>query len=200
MQRQFIEYSGVTTVFREKYTRNAISAGSPVDMVRLQSVLVDLLRKEEKAKKEAQAEADREDGHGQDGWKVKPLRLRKARKHKSDKFSLTQLLSVVEAGIESESTIIALDWLATHLQCLRVLKAVHTATSHLLTRKTGNVYLCGDMDMLGIVPRILEASNFHAYAQRHNSAGKATEASDGAQANWMEIARKAVLDALAEPL
>ena len=87
-------------------------------------------------------------------------KLRRARKHQTQKISIVQLLSVLEAGLLKETPSLRFDYVSMHCRCFKLLKAVKTASDSYFTRKLGAGYIESDHQIIYIVGWILRWANF----------------------------------------
>ncbi|WWC86002.1 uncharacterized protein L201_000873 [Kwoniella dendrophila CBS 6074] len=81
--------------------------------------------------------------------------IRHKRKHKSPKMSILQVLSILEAGLISESTSIRFDYISFHLRCLKVLKQVQLSAHDYFMMKIGPGYQENDSQLSFITGWIL---------------------------------------------
>ncbi|KAK0559480.1 hypothetical protein OC844_004382 [Tilletia horrida] len=89
--------------------------------------------------------------------------LRRARSHKSPKFSVLQLVSVLEKSLEGdEMERLRFDYVAMHLRCIRVLRAVHASADEYLTRKQGPNYMENESQLPFIVGWIFNVATWSA--------------------------------------
>jgi hypothetical protein len=69
--------------------------------------------------------------------KFKGRGYRKEKKHHAAKFSMNQLLSVLERGLQSETTSIRFDYVSMHVQCLNICRDIKTVCQPTLLAKLG---------------------------------------------------------------
>ena len=67
--------------------------------------------------------------------------FRKEKKHSGAKFSITQLLSVLEKGLLLETTSIRFDYLSLHLRCLRIFRDIKQVSDEYLVKEVGADYI-----------------------------------------------------------
>jgi hypothetical protein len=145
------DHTQILPIFGQRYALTFVSEThldiKVIDKL-LSDITIDIQREEEKASRDAKA--------GGGPSKNKKPRLRRNRNHKSPKFSVVQLLAVLEAGLTHETLSIRFDYLAMHCRCIRVLRIVRDGADEYLTRKVGPNYLGGDESNLpGITGYIL---------------------------------------------
>lgn len=113
-------------------------------------------------------------------------RLRRERKHQAPKFSVIQLLSVLEEGIRSEMPTIRFDYVSMHLRCLQYLGDVHMVSQDYIERKIGQPYLVNQAELPFMVGWILMFARLGA---------KATELQTGIDRNSSTLCSKLLLGA-----
>ncbi|WWC65533.1 uncharacterized protein I303_108151 [Kwoniella dejecticola CBS 10117] len=140
------DHAQILPIFSGKYLRDP-SAGTSFGLNSVETLLSDILADE--AKQSAIAD--------------KKYTIRRKRNHRSHKFSILQLLSILEAGLEAETRSIRFDYVSMHLRCLTILKKVQLSADEYFTRKLGPLYLENDSQLPFIVGWIL---NFAAFSGR----------------------------------
>jgi hypothetical protein len=66
---------------------------------------------------------------------------RKEKKHATAKYSITQLLSVLEKGLQMETTSIRFDYLPLHLRCLSIFHDIEQASHEYLVNELGAYHI-----------------------------------------------------------
>ena len=94
-------------------------------------------------------------------------KLRRERRHRTQKFSLVQILSVIEAGLTLETASVHFDYIGMHLRCIQLLKKVQQGAHNYLVQKHGEGYMENDSQLPFIVGWILKIAAL---------SGKASEA------------------------
>jgi hypothetical protein len=110
------------------YKRNLLeNSGTDVqhDMIAIEALLRDLKAGEDKSS--ARTSKPKFKGRG----------YRKEKKHHAAKFSMNQLLSVLERGLQSETTSIRFDYVSMHVQCLNIFRDIKTVCQPTLLAKLG---------------------------------------------------------------
>ena len=118
----------ILPIFKKRYSDNCRNAGQP-DLGAIEALLRILKASENKAlRKNIQRKS------GRRGY-------RKEKKHNSSKFSITQLLSVLERGLQLETTSIRFDYVSMHLRCLRIFRDVKQVCDPYLAARHGAGYI-----------------------------------------------------------
>lgn len=164
-----VDRTRILPIFQEQSIGAQRAGGTTVDFSQVEKLLVEMLQHHEvvingSARKTSAATAK--------GKKDNRLRLRRGRKHKTPRFSITQLLSVLEAGLEHETLSIRFDYFAMHLQCIRILRAVRAKTHDYLVKKHGEAYLQGEHQLTWVVGWILNIAAMSGRAGRMLGIGK----------------------------
>jgi len=110
------------------YKRNLLeNSGTDVqyDMIAIEALLSDLTAREERSS--ASTSKSKPKGRG----------YRKEKKHHAAKFSINQLLSVLERGLQSETTSIRFDYVSMHVRCLNIFRDIKTVCQPTLYAKLG---------------------------------------------------------------
>lgn len=81
--------------------------------------------------------------------------LRKERKHGGPKFSVVQLLSVLESGLILETSSIRFDYVSMHVRCIRILRRVQASAHDYLSQAFGPEYIENDSQLPFLVGCIL---------------------------------------------
>ncbi|WVW86532.1 hypothetical protein I302_108581 [Kwoniella bestiolae CBS 10118] len=135
------DHAQILPLFLSKYVRDP-SAGTTFSLNAVESLLSDVtmdrIRKEEEA-----------------GVSHNQSKKRHERKHRSPKFSILQLLSILEEGLQSETTSIRFDYVSMHLRCLDVLKQVQLSAHDYFVQKIGPGYQENDSQLAFITGWIL---------------------------------------------
>lgn len=105
---QLQDSSQMLAIFGKKYIGD--DQGVRIDVNVVQSLLQDIRAHEEAERVASKAQ--------------KRNVFRKERSHRSAKYSIPQLLAVLEAGLRLETESIQFDYVAMHVRCLRALEAV----------------------------------------------------------------------------
>ncbi|WVQ98197.1 hypothetical protein IAU59_005319 [Kwoniella sp. CBS 9459] len=185
-----MDHTQILPLFIGKYVRDP-SAGTKFDLKALETLLSDI-----KADQDRLTLAESEDGieylgfraRGSSGRKDK-LRIRRERKHRSPKFSILQLLSVLETGLAAETTCVRFDYVSMHLRCFRLLREVRLSADEYFIGKLGPRYIENDAQLPFIVGYILQYSAF---------SGRAAERALGVKRegrNATDVRSKRLLDA-----
>jgi hypothetical protein len=166
------DHTQIVPIFRQRYLSNS-TIRSKLDIKAIQTLLDDLDR--DAGPQGRSAEANQGKVSMRRGNKKKRP-LRRTRKHKSPKFSIVQLLAVIEAGLDMETTALRIDYVAMHLRCIRVLKKVQASAHDYLVKKHGTGYMDNDSQLPSVVAMILSIASF---AERNARAVGITSASGG---------------------
>lgn len=144
--RHFQTHTKIIPMFRRKFTVD-VTTGIQYDIESIEGLLQDIKAGEVK---DLASLSDR------------PRRkaFRKERKHHGDKFSLTQLLSVLERGLQVETTTIRFDYVSMHLRCLRLFRKVKAVSEVYLSGKIGPDFLEDDSQLPQITGYILMYAAF----------------------------------------
>lgn len=146
-RRRLQDGTEILPIFKHKYIGNGKAVH--VDVTVIKSLLTAVqVREENKALKEAAASA---------GSKARKRNLlRKERSHHDAKYSIPQLLAVLETGLRLETESIRFDYVAMHSRCLRALRALRkVAPSFLSARRGGGGYADSDECLPELVGHIL---------------------------------------------
>lgn len=146
-------------LFRRKYLGD--EKGTVIEITAVEALLSDI-RAHQEAEEEKQRRREAASGGASGVVRSKPLR--KERLHRSAKFSLLQLLSVLEAGLNQEEVAIRFDYVSMHTRCLRVLKAAEASAHDYLVSKHGPDYLGKDYELAWVVGWILWVSTLSGRA------------------------------------
>ncbi|KAL9931999.1 hypothetical protein V8E36_009060, partial [Tilletia maclaganii] len=90
--------------------------------------------------------------------------LRYTRSHRTPKYSLPQLVSVLESGLQSETASLRFDYVSMHNRCIRALRAVRAASHDYLTQKHGPHYLDDESQLPFVVGWILQIATLSGRA------------------------------------
>ncbi|WVF69661.1 hypothetical protein IAT40_004440 [Kwoniella sp. CBS 6097] len=155
-----IDHTQILPLFLGKYVRDP-SAGIKFDLNALETLLSDI---------QAGRPNDRQNGsfpaagNGLRDRGKKPYKIRRERKHRSPKFSILQLLSVLETGLLAETTSIRFDYISMHLRCMSLLKQVKLSADEYFTGKFSAQWIECDAALPSVVGYILQASAFSGRA------------------------------------
>ncbi|PWN43479.1 hypothetical protein IE81DRAFT_365709 [Ceraceosorus guamensis] len=155
--KPFQDHSQMLQIFQEKY-RSRKQLHSDIDINYIQQLLSDLKRKEEEAE-EAEMQSTQK-GKKTRGKKQGVRGLRRSRKHNDQKFSIVQLLSVLEVGLIRETASIRFDYVSMHLRCVEFLKEVKREVNEYFTRKHGATWIEDDTQIAYVAGYILTAASF----------------------------------------
>lgn len=128
-----------------------------VDISGVERLLKKLKREEEisiKLSKDNNNELDSEKSK-------KPIKNRRPRKHKSSKFSIVQLLSVLEQGLINETSAILFDYVSFHITCLEILERLKVANNQQITLHHGPEYIQSKIQLPFTVGVILQIAVYH---------------------------------------
>ncbi|WWD15674.1 hypothetical protein CI109_100096 [Kwoniella shandongensis] len=129
------DHTQIIPIFTEKYLGNP-KVGTKVDINVIEALLTDLGSSRHPT-----------------GKSVGPARRK--RNHRSPKFSIVQLLSILEQGLMSETTSLRFDYISMHLRCIRLLREVKAHNHDYFLGKLGPGYIEGDHQLSWIVGWIL---------------------------------------------
>jgi hypothetical protein len=90
--------------------------------------------------------------------KKKGRKMRKEPKSRTQKYTVVQLLSIIEAGLQQETLSIRFDYVSMHLRCIQFLKQVKAGANDYLMGKHGEGYLENDSQLPYIVGYILHVA------------------------------------------
>lgn len=124
------DHSQILPLFRNRYYAG-VETSLEYDIKVIQKLLYDIQSRNK------QAEENTKDDKGKI---VKKRKLRRERRHKGEKFSVIQLLSVLEEGLLSETLSLRFDYISMHIRCLTLLRNVKQATNEYLTIQAGSEY------------------------------------------------------------
>lgn len=142
----------ILPIYKRKFIAD-LTTGLDYDIKAIEALLSDL-------QQHAEGEpAQRSKGKGKGKRK-----LRKERKHRSAKFSLVQLLAVLEMGLQSETRSIRFDYVSMHLRCLRLLQSVHSVSHDYLDRKLGQPCISNSSELPFVVGWIIHFATMSARA------------------------------------
>jgi hypothetical protein len=139
--RPFQDRNKILPIYRRKYTVD-VTTGLQYDITAIEALLKDLRTIE------AKKSETRTSGAGRKGF-------RKEKRHRAAKFSLTQLLSVLEKGLQLETRSIRFDYVSMHLRCLRIFRNIKTVSHTYLVGKLGPAYIDNDGQLPFITAWIL---------------------------------------------
>jgi len=131
--RHFQNQTKIIPMFRRKFTVD-VTTGVQYDIESIEGLLRDIKAGEIK---DLAASVKKSERKG----------FRKERNHRGSKFSLTQLLSVLEKGLQVETTSIRFDYISMHLRCLRLFRKVKAVSEVYLTGKIGPDFLEDDSQL-----------------------------------------------------
>ena len=131
--RPFQDQNKILPIYRRKYTVD-VTTGLQYDITAIEALLKDLRATE--AKKSITLTT----GVGRKGF-------RKEKRHRAAKFSLTQLLSILEKGLQLETRSIRFDYVSMHLRCLRIYRSIKTVSHPYLIGKLGPAYIDNDSQL-----------------------------------------------------
>ncbi|CEH15555.1 hypothetical protein CBOM_03854 [Ceraceosorus bombacis] len=151
------DHSQMLRIFQEKY-RSRKQLHSDIDINYIQQLLSDLKRKEEEAEEAGMQSTQK--GKKTRGKKQGVRGLRRSRKHNDQKFSIVQLLSVLEVGLIRETASIRFDYVSMHLRCVEFLKEVKGEVNEHFTRKHGATWIEDDTQIAHVTGYILTAASF----------------------------------------
>lgn len=140
------DHSQIIPIFFRKYCGSS-TLGTRLDVKSIENLLADVT-------------------HDLQRPKYKGRKLRRERKHKSPKYSVVQLLSIIEAGLKMETSSIHFDYVSMHLRCIQFLKKVKMGAHDYLVGKHGESYLENDSQLPYIVAWILQVALFSDRAIR----------------------------------
>ena len=143
--RPFKDHTKILPIYRRKYTVD-VTTGLQYDIAAIESLLKDL--KATKAKKSTTITSV----VGRKGF-------RKEKRHRAAKFSLTQLLSVLEEGLQLETRSIRFDYVSMHLRCLSTFRDIKTVSHPYLVGKLGPAYIQNDGQLPLITAWILHIAS-----------------------------------------
>jgi hypothetical protein len=138
---QFQDKTKIIPMFRRKFTVD-VTAGIQYDIESIEGLLRDIKAGE---LKDLAASVKKSGRKG----------FRKERKHRGSKFSLTQLLSILEQGLQAEASSIRFDYISMHLRCLRLFRQVEAVSEPYLSSEIGPDLLEDDWDLPQITGWIL---------------------------------------------
>ncbi|OCF45729.1 hypothetical protein I317_00216 [Kwoniella heveanensis CBS 569] len=142
------DHSQIVPLFFGKYVGDPV-AGTTFNLNALETLLSDIRRDQERAERTAAA------GSRGDRRKER-YEIRRERKHRSPKFSILQLLSVLETGLAAETTSVRFDYISMHLRCLGLLRQVKLSADDYFVSKIGSNYIENDCQLPFIVGYILQ--------------------------------------------
>lgn len=134
----------ILPIFKRKFIADH-ATGLEYDIKTIEKLLSDVQNQQLKADKTdtesvGQSSSASTKGKGKAGRSgPKRRKLRRERKHRSLKFSVVQLLAVLEEGLSSETRSIRFDYVSMHLRCLRLLKFVHGVSRASMASSVGHV-------------------------------------------------------------
>lgn len=134
------DHTQILPIFLSKYCRDP-SSGTHIDIHSLEALLTTL--------------------------KTSNKTVRRKRKHRSPQFSILQLLSILEAGLEAETKSVRFDYVLMHLRCLRLLEKVRLGAHDYLLSKIGPKYLPDEALVSLIVGWILHVADMSAKSAAH---------------------------------
>ncbi|WWD04021.1 hypothetical protein V865_002084 [Kwoniella europaea PYCC6329] len=148
------DHSQILPIFANKYRSNSI-AGTTYDINILEKLFQDI-------------QADRLDA-GRKGYRSsRNIKIRRERKHRSPKYSILQMISLLEAGLEAETASIRFDYVSMHLRCFSILDKVRLSAHEYITSKVGPDYLDNDSQLPYVVGQILQFAAFSPRAAAQN--------------------------------
>jgi len=110
--------------------------------------------------------------------KSKKSGFRKEKKHRAAKYSLTQLLSVLEEGLRTKTTSIRFDYVSMHLRCLQLFRNVKRVSHDYLLGKLGPAYQENDSQLPYLTGWILRFAAF-SFRQHEQVSGTRLDRSLG---------------------
>jgi hypothetical protein len=130
---QFQDKTKIIPMFRRKFTVD-VSTGIQYDIESIEGLLRDIKADEVK---DLAASVKKSGRKG----------FRKERKHRGSKFSLTQLLSILEQSLQAEASSIRFDYISMHLRCLRLFRQVQAVSEPCLSSEIGPDLLEDDSEL-----------------------------------------------------
>jgi len=143
----FLDQTKILSIYKKKFSENPKTTGQD-DMSEIEALLRDPKAGEEKA-----ARTINQRKSGRRGYQ-------KEKKHSTSKFSIIKLLSVLERGLQQETTSIRFDYLSMHLRCLEILRAIRNATHPYLVKELGSGYIENDTLVSSVTGWILRFETF----------------------------------------
>lgn len=148
----------ILPIFKRKFITDTLT-GLQYDIKTIEKLLSEITSQRQQAestaiKSEVSASTESTKGKGK-AKSPNKRKLRRERKHRSPKFSVVQLLAVLEEGLRSETRSICFDYVSMHLRCLGLLKSVHDVSKEYLDRKLGRSCVSNISEVPAIVPFIL---------------------------------------------
>lgn len=128
--------------------------GSCIDINVIESLLSDM-RKRQEHEEEKQRIRDEAAKAGTNIRTTRRKLLRKERSHRAPKFTILQLLAVLEAGLRSETESIRLNYVSLHLRSTRALRVCRDAAHDVLVREMGPDYIEDERQLPDVVGHIL---------------------------------------------
>ncbi|KAK0544463.1 hypothetical protein OC846_006067 [Tilletia horrida] len=120
----------ILPIFKEKYLA-VFGERTRIDIHTVEKLISDLAQRED----EAARKRDRQ----------------QRRMHKAPKFTILQMLSVLERGLKLETDSIRLDYVSLHLRCITMLQKVRAASDTYLRGKLGPNYLDNECQLPMVV-------------------------------------------------
>ncbi|OCF77678.1 hypothetical protein I204_01676 [Kwoniella mangroviensis CBS 8886] len=144
------DHSQILPIFANKY-RSAFIAGTTYDINILDKLFQDI-------------QADQQDAGRTAYRSSRNVKVRRERNHRSPKYSILQMISLLEAGLEAETASIRFDYISMHLRCFSILDKVRLSAHDYITGKVGPDYLDNDSQLPYVVGWILQLAAFSARA------------------------------------
>ncbi|KAE8249917.1 hypothetical protein A4X13_0g5022 [Tilletia indica] len=142
--KHMVDRTQVLPIFKAKYMAN-FGEGTQTDIHTIEKLISDMAEREEDKSRKRQG-------------------LRRERRHKAQKFSILQLLSVLETALRSETDSIRLDYVSLHLRCIRVLQRVRASADEYLRGKLGPNYIEDESQLPFVVGWIFHVATLSARA------------------------------------
>lgn len=151
----FEDQTRILPIFKRKFT-SAVASGLEYDINSIDGLLRDI-----------RIDQDRDLVLPPKSTKSGRRGFRKEKKHRAAKYSLVQILSVLEEGLRIETTSIRFDYVSMHLRCLSLFRNIKTVSHDYLLGKMGPEYLENDSQLPWMTGWILRfaALGFRQYAQ-----------------------------------
>jgi hypothetical protein len=151
----FEDRTKILPIFKRKFV-SAVASGIEYDINSLDGLLRDL-----------RIDRDKELVDRSKNTKSGRRGFRKVKKHRAAKYSLVQLLSVLEEGLRVETTSIRFDYVSMHLRCLRLFRNIKAVSHNYLLGKMGPDYLENDSQLPWMTGWVLRfaAFTFRQYEQ-----------------------------------
>ncbi|PWN39483.1 hypothetical protein IE81DRAFT_326489 [Ceraceosorus guamensis] len=146
------DHSVMLLMFQKKY-RSHQQAHTEMDIHSVEKLLCDLKLREE-AQTKVKGKSTKKTAVN-----AEMKRLRRQRKHQDAKYSIVQLLTVLEAGLVSETQSIRFDYISMHLRCLEYLRRVKVRVNDYFSSKLGAKWIDNDGEIPFVVGHIFRAAS-----------------------------------------